>query len=81
MQQLTTGCRSIGRNLNDTRGLLHSFRDCRLTMLGLFSDLHEMMGAQCMDWELAFELRIKRSRHCGRLPVNVGRVRRKRLES
>lgn len=63
MQQLTAGCRSIGRNLNDTRGLLHSFRDCRLTMLGLFSDLRGMMGTQCMGWELVFELRIKRSRH------------------
>ena len=63
MQQLTAGCRSIGRNLNDTRGLLHSFRDSRGTMLGLFSDLHEMMGTQCMSWELVFELRIKRSRH------------------
>lgn len=63
MKQLTAGCRSIGRNLNDTRGLLHSFRDCRLTMLGLFSDLRELMGTQCMGWELVFELRIKRSRH------------------
>ena len=26
-QMLTEGCRKIGRNLNDTRGLFHSFRD------------------------------------------------------
>ena len=29
MDELTKGCQRIGRNLNDTRGLLHSFRDCR----------------------------------------------------
>lgn len=63
MRQLAAGCRSIGRNLNDKRGLLHSFRDCRATMLALFYDLREMVGPQCMDWELVFELRIKRSRH------------------
>ena len=27
MEQLEEGCRKIGRNLNDTRGLLHFFRD------------------------------------------------------
>ena len=29
MDELMKGCQRIGRNLNDTRGLLHSFRDCR----------------------------------------------------
>ena len=63
MQRLTEGCVNIGRNLNDTRGLLHSFRDCRETMLVLFRDLREMLGETCLDWEIAFELRLKQSRH------------------
>lgn len=63
MAKLTEGCTNIGRNLNDTRGLLHSFRDCRETMLALFRDLREMLGESCLDWELAFELRLKRSRY------------------
>ena len=62
MAQLTKGCGDVGRNLNDTRGLLHSFRDCRATMLGLFRDLREMLGGECLNWELAFELRLKRAR-------------------
>ena len=61
--QLTEGCRNIGRNLNDTRGLLHSFRDCRETMRRLFSDLVDMLGEACLAWEVAFELRLKRARH------------------
>ena len=63
MGKLTEGCVNIGRNLNDTRGLLHSFRDCRETMLALFRDLQEMLGDSCLDWEIAFELRLKRSRY------------------
>lgn len=63
MTRLTEGCVNIGRNLNDTRGLLHSFRDCRETMRSLFHDLQEMLGDSCLDWELAFELRLKRSRY------------------
>lgn len=63
MQRLMEGCVNIGRNLNDTRGLLHSFRDCRETMLALFRDLREMLGETCLDWEIAFELRLKQSRH------------------
>ena len=63
LRQLKEGCRNVGRNLNDTRGLLHSFRDCREQMLALFADLREMLGAACEDWELAFELRLKQSRH------------------
>ena len=62
LAQLTEGCVNIGRNLNDTRGLIHSFRDCREQMLSLFSDLREMLGESCLDWELAFELRLKRAR-------------------
>ena len=63
MEQLTLGCENIGRSLNDTRGLFHSFRDCRETMLRLFSDLKDMLGNSCLDWEIAFELRLKRSRY------------------
>ncbi len=63
MEQMAQGCVNIGRNLNDTRGLLHSFRDCRAQMRSLFADLREMLGESCLSWELAFELRLKRSRH------------------
>lgn len=62
MAELTEGCRNIGRNLNDSRGLLHSFRDCREQMLRLFGDLREMLGERCLDWELCFELRLKQAR-------------------
>jgi hypothetical protein len=63
LTQLTEGCANIGRNLNDTRGLLHSFRDCREQMCALFQDLLKMAGDECLRWEIAFELRLKRSRH------------------
>lgn len=59
-EALLAGCRNIGRNLNDTRGLFHSFRDCRETMVQLFADLE---GVRQPDWEIAFELRIKRARY------------------
>ena len=60
---LKAGCDRVGRSLNDTRGLIHSFRDCREQMLALFRDLREMLGEACLDWELAFELRLKRARY------------------
>ena len=63
LEELAEGCTNIGRNLNDTRGLFHSFRDCREQMIGLFQDLGNMMGDSCLDWEIAFELRLKRSRY------------------
>ena len=63
LAKLTEGCTNIGRNLNDTRGLIHSFRDCREQMLGLFRDLLELAGDGCLSWEIAFELRLKRSKH------------------
>ena len=63
MEKLAEGCGNIGRNLNDTRGLLHSFRDSREQILGLFQDLKSMVGDRCLAWEVAFELRLKRSRH------------------
>jgi hypothetical protein len=63
LARLTEGCGNIGRSLSDTRGLFHSFRDCREQMLRLFEDLRSMVGERCLDWEIAFELRLKRSRH------------------
>ena len=63
LDQLTEGCDRVGRSLNDNRGLLHSFRDCRETLLSLFRDLEGMAGEACLGWELAFELRLKRARH------------------
>ena len=63
LARLSEGCANIGRSLSDTRGLFHSFRDCREQMLRLFRDLLDMAGEACLGWELAFELRLKRSRH------------------
>ena len=63
LHALTDGCKNIGRNLNDTRGLIHSFLDCRTQMIMLFNDLTDMIGERCLSWEIAFELRLKRSRH------------------
>lgn len=60
---LEQGCDNIGRSLSDARGLIHSFLDCRETMLTLFRDLGDMLGESCLDWELVFEFRLKRSRH------------------
>ena len=60
LEMLLSGCRSNGRNLNDTRGLIHSFTDCRETMVNLFADLQ---GVWQPEWELTFELRIKRARY------------------
>ncbi len=62
MARLTEGCRRIGRNLNDTRGLLHSFRDCRQTLLTLCGDLEQMTDGSFRDWELVFEFRLNRGR-------------------
>ena len=62
MERLSEGCRRIGRSLNDTRGLFHSFRDCREQMSRLFADLRDMLGDSCLDWEIAFEFRLKRAR-------------------
>ena len=63
LKQLTEGCINIGRSLSDTRGLFHSFRDCREQIVNLFADLKDMVGEQCLTWEVAFELRLKRSQH------------------
>ena len=62
LRSLREGCRRIGRNLNDTRGLIHSFRDCGETMRSLFRDLGQMTRGGFGDWELVFEFRLNRSR-------------------
>lgn len=56
--ELENGCRRIGRNLNDTRGLIHSFRDCRETMRSLFGDLRDLSDLPTDNWEIVFELRF-----------------------
>ncbi len=58
---LTRGCTNIGRNLNDTRGLFHSFEDARETMINLFADIEGIVDYS--DWEIVFELRIKKAKH------------------
>ena len=62
LSQLCDGCRRIGRNLNDTRGLIHSFRDCGETVRLLFSDLAQLSDLSFEPWELAFEFRLNRAR-------------------
>lgn len=61
LDELRMGCARIGRSLNDTRGLTHSFLDCRQTMRELFDVLRDF-DVDCDEWEVAFELRIKRAR-------------------
>lgn len=62
---LKQGCRNIGRNLNDTRGLFHSFEDTYYTMKSLFDDLrmHGITELAWETWEVSFELRIKKARY------------------
>lgn len=60
MNELKEGCTRIGRNLNNTRGLFHSFLDTYETMRRLFE---ELSGVDVSRWEIAFELRIKRARY------------------
>ncbi len=61
LQELERGCERIGRNLNDTRGLIHSFLDTHATMCTLFQELLGF-GVDCREWEVSFELRIRRAR-------------------
>lgn len=63
LERMYDGCRRVGRNLNDTRGLIHSFRDCRLTVRALFEDLYAMAGRSCGAWETVFEFRLNRGRY------------------
>lgn len=60
LDALKEGCMYIGRNLNDTRGLFHSFEDTHDTMASLFEDLD---GVDYSSWEIVFELRIKKAKH------------------
>ena len=80
LEQLQSGCRRIGRNLNDTRGLIHSFQDCRGTMAALFLDLKEMADGSFGDWELVFEFRLNRSRMI-RIYADVLLITRERVFS
>lgn len=59
-EAMLSGCRNIGRNLNDTRGLFHSFLDSREVMRQLFLDMEDIYQP---DWEIAFELRINRAKY------------------
>ena len=61
LDELKLGCVRVGRNLNDARGLIHSFLDCRATMMELFDALRSF-DVRCEEWEIAFELRIKRAK-------------------
>ena len=78
LARLEEGCRRIGRNLNDQRGLIHSFLDCRQVMLSLFRDFSDMMDSSFLDWEIVFELRLNRSRmiriYSDVLVITPGRV-------
>ena len=60
--RLQEGCKRIGRNLNDTRGLFHSFPDCGRVMRSCFADLSSMMDDSYNNWEIVFEFRLNRSR-------------------
>ena len=63
LRELKEGCKRIGRSLNDKRGLIHSFTDCRKTMIQLFKDLKNMAGFPENEWEIAFELRFNLRRY------------------
>ena len=80
LEQLQEGCRRIGRNLNDTRGLLHSFTDCGDTMRNLFRDLGQMTDGGFGDWELVFEFRLNRARMI-RIYTDVLLITRERVFS
>ena len=60
-EMIKEGCSRNGRNLNDTRGLFHSFKDSRQVMRSLFEDLEEA-SVDTSGWEIVFELRLRRSR-------------------
>ena len=62
LDRLTEGCERIGRSLSNMRGLFHSFLDTREQMVRLFADLRDMLGPACLDWEIAFEFRLKKTR-------------------
>ena len=61
--RLCEGCARVGRSLSDTRGLFHSFLDSRRVMEELFSALDDVGYAGYGNWEICFEVRIKKSSH------------------
>lgn len=63
LAELKRGCARIGRNLNNARGLFHSFLDTHDAMALLFRDLRQLGAPDPINWELCFELRIRRARH------------------
>ena len=62
LSKMREGCCNIGRSLSNARGLIHSFRDCRTTMLHLFTDISSLSDLDYKLWEIGFELRIKTGR-------------------
>ena len=70
LEELKEGCRNIGRNLNDTRGLIHSFLDARSVMMDLFRDLEEMSYAQHRDAENGRDVVNDRDAESVRAAVN-----------
>ncbi len=80
LSRLKEGCVRIGRSLNDQRGLIHSFLDCRTVMVQLFRDLASLTGGGWEDWELAFEFRLNRGRYI-RIYADVLLVTRSRVFS
>ena len=64
LERLKEGCRNIGRNLNDKRGLFHSFEDTYYSMQNLFASLSHRGADHSLweKWEIIFELRIKRAK-------------------
>ncbi len=80
LREMEAGCARIGRNLNDTRGVIHSFLDCRETMRRLFADLTDLAGNPHQDWELVFEMRLNRARYI-RIYADVLVITEKRVFS
>ena len=78
LNEMKSGCKRIGRNLNDTRGLIHSFTDCRETMRTLFADLQDMAEIPLENWEIVFELRFNQMRmiriYADVLVITPGRI-------
>ncbi len=65
MERMLDGCAKIGRSLDDHRGLFHSFRDCRSTLIQLFEDIAFLTDGRVdtAKWEIAFEMRFNRAKY------------------
>ena len=64
LKELGDGCRRIGRNLNNKRGLIHSFTDCRETMrinlrwyLRIYADVLVIAGNRVFSLEFKMKNR------------------------